>query len=487
MKQFHNWIRSNIVYTYCNKIYQNNKQLSVLDMACGRGGDTLKYYYAEVSFCVGLDIAKDGLFSPVDGAKSRYETQRKRKANFPKMYFIHADCGTKLNYDDQYKILGGMNQENKQLLEQFFSPDSKKQTKFDVIACQNAVHYFLKDDITWTNFKANINQTLRAGGFLMLTHLDARTVISMLGDKSSILSEYTDPDGNKEKLYEIIKKFTHVDTSKPIGIGYAIDLFAAWMFEDGNFVTEYLVDIDFLKEDLLKSCDLELVDTDTFKNQFNMHSSFFKDGVCAYEPNLETREFLLKVSKYYEPTEVNKNCYTFTNLHRYSIFKKKESGQIGGYDIHNIEKYNVPDMGNYDNEYSLQNSIHHILKTHKVIPESLLTEDLFADMRLRLLKDHELDDKVLPKLLNKIKIEHELEGGKVKKVVDGINIYTFERDSDNKYKINTIDSQRKTPKVITLIKEGQLYKPLYVTINGEKQAMFKHDDNLLEQLLAENN
>ena len=127
MKQFHNWIRSSVVYTYCNKIYQNNKQLSVLDMAVGRGGDILKYYYAEVAFMVGLDIAKDGLYSPVDGALSRYDQQRKRKANFPKMYFIQSDCGIKLNYDDQYKALGGMNQENKKLFEQ--SSNFEKQKK----------------------------------------------------------------------------------------------------------------------------------------------------------------------------------------------------------------------------------------------------------------------------------------------------------------------------------------------------------------------
>jgi SAM-dependent methyltransferase len=484
MKQFHNWIKSNIIYTYCNKIYQNNKQLSVLDMACGRGGDTLKYYYAEVSFCVGLDIAKDGLFSPVDGAKSRYETQRKRKANFPKMYFIHADCGTKLNYDDQYTVLGGMNQENKQLMEQFFS-NSKTQTKFDVISCQNAVHYFLKDDIIWSNFKSNINQTLRNGGFLMLTHMDARTIIKKFEEKNTILSEYTDDDGNKEKLYDIIKKYDKVDISKPIGLGNAIDLFAAWMFEDGNYYTEYLVDIDFLKEDLLKSCDLELVETDTFKNQFNIHSSFFKDGACEYEPNLETREFLLKVKGYFDLTEINKECYKFTNLWRYSIFKKKEVGQIGGYDIYNIDKYKVPNMSDYDMDYSLQNSIHHILRSHKVIPDSLLTEDLFADMKLKLLKDYELDERVLPKLLGKIKIEHEVDNGKVKKIIDGINICTFERDNNNRYKKQMIDSTKKSPKIITMIKEGGLYKPLYITVNGEKQAMFKHNDKIIEQLLQE--
>ena len=319
----------------------------------------------------------------------------------------------------------------------------------------------------------------------MLTHLDARTLVERMGTSQSILSEYTDQDGNKEKLYEIVKKYDNVDTKKPIGIGHAVDLFASWMFEDGTYVTEYLVDIDFLKEDLLKSCDLELIESDTFKNQMNMHESFFKDGYCEYEPNIETREYLSKVSKYYESNEINKNCYTFTNLHRYSIFRKKDVGQTGGYDIHNIEKYSVPNMGMYDLDYSLQNSIHQIFKTHKVIPETLITEDLFADMNLKLLKDYELDDNVMVKLLSKIKIEHELENDKVKKIVDGVNICTFERDGHNNYKVNMIKTKKRNPKVITMIKEGQLYKPLYISINKEKQAMFKHNDELLNQILKE--
>ena len=483
MKQFHNWLRSNIVYTYCNKIYQNNKQLSVLDLACGRGGDTLKYYYAEVAFSVGLDIAKDGLYSPVNGAVSRYETQRKRKANFPKMYFIHADCGTNLNYDDQYKSLGGMNQQNKQLLDTFFPLDQSKQTKFDVLACQNAVHYFMKDDITWSNFKANINQTLRKGGFLMLTHLDARELVKKLENKTNLISEYTDADGNKDKLYDIVKKFDNIDLKKPIGVGHPIELFASWMFEEDNYITEYLVDIDFLKEDLLKSCELELIETDTFMNQFNIHKSFFTDKFCDYEPNLETREFLMKVAKYFDNNELNKECYTFTGLHRYSIFRKKDTNQIGGeYDIENIDKYTVPKMTDYDKEYSLQNSIHHILKTHKIIPSSLHTEDLFADMNLKLMNDYELDDKTLTKILGKITIEHELENNKVKKIIDGINIYAFERDVNNHYKPIKMESGKKNAKTLTMIKEGQLYKPLYISFNKKKQAIFDSNVNFLDKI-----
>lgn len=484
MRQFHNWIKSNVMYTYCNKIYQNNKQLSILDMGIGRGGDILRYYYAEASFVVGFDVSRDGLYSPINGAISRYNEQKKRKANFPKMYFVHADGSVKLNYDDQYKALGGMNQENKQLFGQFFTNDPKTQTKFDVLSCQNAIHYFLKDEISWNNFKSNINQTMRNGGYFMITHMDAKKVVKSLENKEKITYEYTDGDGNKEKLFEIIKKYDDNSLSKTIKLGIAVDLFASWMFEDGNFMTEYLVDIDFLKKDLFESCQLELIETDMFENQYNINKQFFKDGIYKYEPNLETREFLDKVSKYYEKTEINDTCKVFTNLWRFSIFRKKDTGQIGGkIDLSEIKKYTVPNMDGYDNSYSLQNSIHHIFINHNIVPESVLEDEMYHDLNINMIDDYKLDHNEMKKLLKKIKIEHQLSDNKFKSVVDGVDICTFERNENNQYKTNLIKCGLNDAKILTLVKEGKLYKPLYMTIENKKHAIFEQDDPLINELL----
>lgn len=483
MRQFHNWIKSNVMYTYCNKIYQNNKQLSILDVGVGRGGDLLRYYYAEAAYVVGFDVSKDGLYSPINGAVSRYNEQRKRKANFPKMYFIHADGSVKLNYDDQYKSLGGMNMENKQLFEKFFQSE-KNSTKFDIISCQNALHYFLKDEISWNNFKSNINQTLRNGGYFMVTHMDAKKVIKALENKSIITYEYTDDEGNKQKLFEIIKKYNDVLIKKDIGLGNPIELFASWMFEDGNFMTEYLVDVDFLKKDLLKTCDLELIETDTFENQYIINKEFFKDNIYNYEPNLETRDFLDKVSKYYEKSEINDTCKVFTNLWRFSIFRKKDSNQVGGkVDLSELKKYSVPKMEGYDNDFTLQNSIHHIFQTHNIIPSSILEDEFFNDLNIRMKEDAKYDESELKKLLRKIKIEHQITEDKFKTVVDGIDICTFERNENNQYRSNLIKCEKDNAKIITLIKEGELYKPLYITINNQKSAIFEQDNTLLNELI----
>jgi hypothetical protein len=489
MRQYHNWIKSNIIYTYCNKVYRNNKQSSVLDMGIGRGGDISKYYYSEVAFCVGIDISKEGLTSPVDSATSRYEKQRRGKPNFPKMYFIHADGGTKLNYEDQYKALGGMNQDNKNLMEKFFSSDPKLQTKFDIISCQHVMHYFLKDEQTWKNFKDNINQTLRNGGYFMITHFDARRVIQLLSDKQSVSYDYTDEKGDKQKLFEIVKKFD-VDTKKHIGVGNAIDLFAAWMFEDGTYQTEYLVDLEFIKKDLLEYCNLEIIETDLYENQYNLNKIFFTENYYMGQPNEKTREFFKNVSEYYTKSEINDICKIYTFLHRFTVFRKKDSNQKGGtkFNISDKTTYFIPRMDKYEtNDYSLFNSIHNVLQEHGIIPKSVSDSKLYKDLNINILKDKDIDKNNINKILKKIIIQNELEKNDkiiTKKVIDGLNLYVVEcGNSIDEFKLNVINgSDKKNSKTIVLMKEKDLYKPIYVTVNNKRQSLFKNDDVNLKDL-----
>ena len=488
MRQYHNWIKSNIIYTYCNKVYKNNKQSSVLDMGIGRGGDVSKYYYSEVAFLVGLDISYEGLFSPVDSATSRYEKQRRGKPNFPKMYFINVDGGTKLNYADQYKALGGMNQENKNLMEKFFSSDPKSQTKFDVISCQHVVHYFLKDNDTWKNFKDNLNQTLRNGGYFMITHFDAKRVQQILGDKDSVLYEYTDEKGDKQKLFEIIKKYT-IEKNKPVGPGNAIDLFAAWMFEDGTYQTEYLVDLEFIKKDLLDYCDLELVETDLYENLYNLNKIFFMDKYYQAQPNEQTRGFFQNVAQYYEKSELNDVCKIYTFLHRFTVFRKKDSNQKGGskFSIADKTKYFIPKMDRYNCDYSLFNSIHNVFQEHGIIPKSISETDLYKDLGIKIRSDKDITQDNIKKILKKIIIYNDIEkndGTINKKIIDGINLHIIEcGNSIDEYNLNVIkSSDKKNAKAITLIKEKDLYKPVYITINNKKQSLFKNNDENLQTL-----
>lgn len=496
MRQFHNWLKSINIYTYCHPMYQDNKQLSVLDIACGRGGDILKFYYTTVAFYVGIDVASEGLTSAVDGAISRYNQSRKTHPNFPKMYFIHGDAGALLEYESQARVLQNMTNDNKQLMEKFFSLDPKKRTMFDRINCQFAVHYFLKDDITWSNFKQNLNMYLRNGGYFMTTTFDAHKVVEAIGDKNEFAVEYTDDKGKKQKLFEIVKKYGELDMKKPIKTGQAIDVYTAWLFQEGNYVTEYLVDKRFFIQDLLDSCDLELVDTDLFENQFNIHKKYFKE-YSKYFPEPDTAEFLSKkVAKFFEETETNKGAYKFSFLTRYYVFRKKDKSDKmkGGnsmkyLDFSNPQEFAISDMSRYDNDYSYFNSIHDLLRMHKIIPKTLELNEFLSDVGLIPIQDKDIDISFIKKTNRKFVIENEIEqeGGISKKMaIDGLNVFVVERDCNDNYDIECVttkSSNKKNSKAVILMREGDLYRPIYKIEDEKKKGIFKMSDPLIEQMM----
>jgi SAM-dependent methyltransferase len=476
LRTFHRWITSNIIYTYCNSQYQGDRQLTVFDLGCGRGAENMKFYYVAVSLYVGVDVAKEGLYSAVDGAISRYNQQRKSKPNFPKMYFIHGDCGAKLNYEEQNRVLGGMLPENKQLIDRFFG---KNPTKFDVVNSQFVIHYLLENETTWTNLKHNLNLVLRDGGYFIISHFDAEKVLEYLGDNNIATGYYTDDKGKKEKLFEIVKKFSNLDKTKPIGPGNAIDLFAAWMFEDGSYQTEYLVDYKFLKEDLLKDCDMELVETDLFENQFKMNKDFFKN-YQQYMHNPDTRKFLTGVASYYEDTELNKVCYEYSFLQRYSIFRKKDKKKSNSTSDKNqkggVVEYKVLSKSKYDDSYSFMNSIHYILRSHEIIPKSLSVGGFYKEHEIKMVRDIDLTDASMKKICKSIKISHEIEKNS-KSVVDGINVQLFENNKVKDYV--KLKGERKS---VVLVKDDGIFNPVYVKYNGEKHGMFKPDNNILDKV-----
>lgn len=503
MRNFHNWIKSNIIYTFCHPLYEYGKQQSVLDISCGRGGDINKFYYALSSFYVGIDIDKEGLLSAVDGAISRYNKQRRGKPNFPKMYFIQADSTVEFNVEDQTKKITGMSQDNIQLLERFFSKDPKKRTLFDRINCQFAIHYNLKNETTWTNFKANIKNYLRPGGYFLVTTYDGVMVNKILGNNDKFTQEYFDEDGKVKMLFEIVKKYPNVDTNKTIlGVGNAIDVYISWISQEGRYVTEYLVDRRFLEDELKRDCQLELIDTDNFKNQMIIHQDFILN-YSKYEDVEQTRNYLsVNVAEFYKDDSksgnINAGCRVFNSLMRYYVFRKSYGQtQMGGdnepndmMNFSNPQVYSIPSMDEYDSNYSCMNSIHNIMSNHRIIPKHVTCSELFKDLGTGLIKDHELKKSDLNKIATSFVIEHEIgdnEISNVKMAINGMNIFVVEKNCNDEYECSLIkknDKLNSDERAIILRKEGDMYVPVYKNIkSGKKVGLFRINHPVIQKLL----
>ena len=258
MRHFHNFIKSNMIYTHMNPVYENNKKMTVLDIGCGRGGDLMKFYYVTIDLYVGIDKSNADLASPTDGAISRYNQHRKQKPNFPSMFFVNADAGVLLNSEDQLKVIDNTSNQNVGIMKKFFSRNPTMRTMFDRINSQFMLHFLLENDTIWGNFCQNIKDYLKPGGEILITCFDADLVRAVLKETGQFTSYYTDLQGEQHIMFELIRKYDENIIGEMVKLGVPIDVYNATYMGEGTYMTEYLVDKKFLEQEFADKCDLRL-------------------------------------------------------------------------------------------------------------------------------------------------------------------------------------------------------------------------------------
>ena len=317
MREFHNWIKSLIIYNYCSPQPRevNGKEIKkdVMDISVGRGGDIMKMYHARVNKFVGIDVDYNGIYSSTDGAISRYKTLSKRFPDFTKMKFIIADGTVKYTLDQQIKAIVKNNQDNTRLMKELFESNQT----FDVISCQMSLHYMFRNEESVNNLCWNINKFLKKGGLFIATLFDGDKVLELLNNKNNYLSTYQDENGNKETLFEIVKKFNGDNLND---FGKAIDVKISWI--NDNYLTEYMVSKEFLSKVFKEKSNLTLIDSLSFQELYNLNKDFFFD-VVPYEENKQNKIFFDKVKTFYtDQSDINKQSQIYSFLHRYYVFRK---------------------------------------------------------------------------------------------------------------------------------------------------------------------
>lgn len=324
MRAFNNWIKANLITTYCKGM------TTVLDVGCGRGGDLNKFIHTDIKEYVGIDIDNDGLYVINDSAHKRYLNFKRTRKDVPVMTFIQADARGLLNVAAQENIMPQMTESNKKLLKLHFA----KNKRYDVINCQFALHYFLADALSWSNFCTNLNNHMASNGYLLITCFDGELIYNHLKGLTKYPITYTDGHGNDNLFFEIIKVYNDADRQQ---LGLAIDLYNSLISNEGVYIREYLVFPDFLEKSLKDNCKLELVETDTFENLFNLYKIYFNEQhVCEFlSSNIsmknydDIKEFYQAASPDVSPDSLNLDqiaiycaSYKLAMLNRYYVFKK---------------------------------------------------------------------------------------------------------------------------------------------------------------------
>jgi SAM-dependent methyltransferase len=316
-REFHNWIKSIIIYSYCSPGKENrdgkNRKKNVLDIGCGRGGDIMKMYHSRVNEFVGIDPDYEGLFGVLDSATVRYQKNVNKFPDFTKATFIHADATIPLTVESQEKKFPNINQENKKKINYFFGKDKK----YDIINIQFSIHYLFDSQASINNLSDNVKKFLKEDGYIICTLFDPKQVLNLLNGKQTFTSYYTDDEGQRAKFFEIVKKFEGDVKDEP---GNAIDVHMGWVSQEGKYMTEYLVTPKLLIKTMEKA-GCVLVDTDLFINLYNVNKEWFMT-VIDHEENPKNKKFYKDVSKFYGDLKgAEKEGRIWNDLYRFYVFK----------------------------------------------------------------------------------------------------------------------------------------------------------------------
>eukprot|EP01018_Ginkgo_biloba_P010759 Gb_30863 [translate_table: standard] len=222
MKKLNNWIKSVLIQLY------TRRGDVVLDLACGKGGDLIKWDKAKIGYYVGVDIAEGS----IEDCRTRYngdtDQMRRRKIfSFPAR-LLCADC-YEVRLDDVLQ----------------------DEAPFDICSCQFALHYSWSTEERARRALANVSALLRPGGIFIGTMPDANVIVRKLREAEGLSF------GNSVYWISFDEDYSRktFKASSPFGIQYKFHLEDAvdcpeWLVPFRNFQSlaeEYGLELVFKK------------------------------------------------------------------------------------------------------------------------------------------------------------------------------------------------------------------------------------------------
>lgn len=219
---------------------------TLLDLACGKGGDLSKWTNAGYNKVISIDINKPC----IDYAKDYYQKYKaKNNKEKPNVVFILGDT-SKLMFPD-YDV--GLTKEAVRVLKE----QIPSKYMFDVVSCQFCIHYYFETETKLRQLLQNVNDNLKVGGYFIGTCFDGKRIMELLKDKK----EASGMIGDKQ-LWTIEKRYK--DARKSL-YGREIEV---WVSSIGEKHMEYLVEFDLLIS-MAKEYQLEVVKIEEFAEKYN--------------------------------------------------------------------------------------------------------------------------------------------------------------------------------------------------------------------------
>jgi hypothetical protein len=259
LRDFHNkFVKAALIYE------MSKAGDTLIDFAVGKAGDLHKWKESGLSFVYGIDISRDNIENPANGACLRYVNFARENAM--KMDAMFVVGNTSRNVKDG-AAFSGSSQLTREISNSVFGKGSVDALKklglngvvanygrgeagFDISSIQFAVHYMFENEDTLNGFLRNVCECTKVGGVFIGTTFNGKKVFDLLKrngvkkNESFILFKGGVTESSK-KIIEIVKKYDDDLRFPPdeFSLGYEIQV---WQESIGNYISEYLVNFEYL-------------------------------------------------------------------------------------------------------------------------------------------------------------------------------------------------------------------------------------------------
>ncbi|KAI5192708.1 mRNA (guanine-N7-)-methyltransferase [Nematocida minor] len=206
VREVNNFIKLKLIEKYIQKNH------TVFDMGCGKGGDLSKLKYANIKKYYGCDIAEDSLKEALERSLSHRFKINLMNADFTKDKIVLED-------------------------------------KVDLAMSQFSFHYSFVDEVSVRKAVMNVCNNLKKGGVFIMTVPD-KNVIIRRSDRNTV-------DGSFGNKYHKITINSSFKTNKLFGRGYNF-----FLHEAVTGCEEYLTDIEYLTDLFREKGLVKILDTD---------------------------------------------------------------------------------------------------------------------------------------------------------------------------------------------------------------------------------
>ena len=314
LRHFHNrWIKEGILFD--TGLRGGRKTL--VDLACGQGGDVTKWIRSNVDFVLGVDVAGEGIRDPENGAYHRYLKQVIRAHGYDKigtMVFAIGNSAKNLATGE-----AGATPEESAILQAVMGrmaasgpvpPFIQKRAAgrvregVDCVSIMFALHYFFENEGTLNGFMRNVSECLKVGGLFIGCCFDGQKVFDALRGVAPGAALVGQDKG--AEIWKITKRYD----SEDLALGQGIDV---EFISIGTENREYLVPFELLKAKMLEiGCEL--------LTPAELKEVGLQQSTAAFETSYEMAG--RKGQKF--PMSAVVKQYSFFN--RWFIFKRRRGG-----------------------------------------------------------------------------------------------------------------------------------------------------------------